>query len=206
MEFLPIIAAILFVDFLALISPGPNFVLTTSAAVSKSRRHAIWTASGIAMGSFAWASAAALGIASVFEALPLLGLVLKVLGIVYLIYLGIKLLRSKGFQPNPDSTPDTTGGARGFWRGFLVNMTNPKSAAYYASVFAAFLTPDMPVWVLALLVAAIATMSLVWHVLIAISFSAPRVQARYISVSKYVDQLCGGVLIFLGLRLAWDSR
>ncbi|WP_299409848.1 LysE family transporter [uncultured Roseobacter sp.] len=206
MEFLPIIAAILFVDFLAHISPGPNFVLTTSAAVSKSRRHAVWTACGVAMGSLAWAGAAALGIASVFEALPLLGFMLKVLGIAYLIYLGIKLLCSKGFQPNANQTTDATSGARGFWRGLLVNMTNPKSAAYYASVFAAFLTPDMPIWVLVLLVAAISAMSLSSHVLIAISFSASRVQTRYISVSKYVDQLCGGILIFLGLRLAWDSR
>ncbi|EBA11905.1 LysE family transporter [Roseobacter sp. CCS2] len=79
MEFPPIIAAIVFVGFLALISLGPNFVLTTSAAVSKSRRHAIWTACGIAIGSFAWAGAAALGIVSVFEALPLLGFALKVL-------------------------------------------------------------------------------------------------------------------------------
>nr|WP_269571784.1 LysE family transporter [Roseobacter sp. CCS2] len=108
-------------------------------------------------------------------------------------------MRSNGFQPNANQTAGTTSGARGFWRGFLANMTNPKSDAYYASVFAAFLTPDMSVWVLVLLIAA---MSLVWHVLIAISFSASRVQTRYISVSKYVDQLCGGVLIFLGLRLA----
>lgn len=205
MEFLPIIAAILLVDFLALISPGPNFVLTTSAAVSKSRRHAVWTASGIAMGSLCWAAAAALGIASVFEALPVLGFVLKVLGIAYLIYLGSKLLRSNGFQPNTTRSTDTANGARGFGRGLLVNMTNPKSAAYYASVFAAFLTPDMPAWVLLVLVGAIAAMSLVWHVLLAIGFSLARVQARYISASKYVDRLCGGVLIFLGLRLAWDS-
>ena len=206
MEFLPIIAAILFVDFLALISPGPNFVLTTSAAVSKSRRDALWTAWGIAAGSFAWAGAAALGIASVFEALPVLGLILKTVGIAYLVYLGIKLLRSKGFQPRIERTIDTNSGIRGFWRGLLVNMTNPKSAAYYASVFAVFLTPDMPIWVLVFLVVSIAAMSLVWHVLIAISFSTTRIQARYISVSKYVDRLCGGVLIFLGLRLAWDSR
>ena len=206
MEFLPIIAAILFVDFLALISPGPNFVLTTSAAVSKSRRDALWTAWGIAAGSFAWAGAAALGIASVFEALPVLGLILKTVGIAYLVYLGIKLLRSKGLQPRIERTIDTNSGIRGFWRGLLVNMTNPKSAAYYASVFAVFLTPDMPIWVLVFLVVSIAAMSLVWHVLIAISFSTTRIQARYISVSKYVDRLCGGVLIFLGLRLAWDSR
>lgn len=206
MEFLPIIAAILFVDFLALISPGPNFVLTTSAAVSKSRRDALWTAWGIAAGSFAWAGAAALGIASVFEALPVLGLILKTVGIAYLIYLGIRLLRSKGFQPRIGQTIDANSGIRGFWRGLLVNMTNPKSAAYYASVFAAFLTPDMPIWVLVLLVVSIAAMSLVWHVLIAISFSTTRIQARYISVSKCVDRLCGGVLIFLGLHLAWDSR
>ena len=112
MEFLPIIAAILLVDFLALISPGPNFVLTTSAAVSKSRRHAVWTASGIAMGSLCWAAAAALGIASVFEALPVLGFVLKVLGIAYLIYLGSKLLRSNGFRPNTTRSTDTANRCR----------------------------------------------------------------------------------------------
>ena len=65
MEYLAIIIAILLVDLLALVSPGPNFVLTTTAAVAQSRKHAIWTGCGIATGSFAWASAAALGIVSV---------------------------------------------------------------------------------------------------------------------------------------------
>ena len=206
MDYLPIIFAILLVDLLALISPGPNFVLTTSSAVSKSRQHALWTGCGIATGSLVWASAAALGIASVFEALPVLGLILKMIGIAYLVYLGIKLLQSKGFQPSDGRSTNAERGMTGFWCGFLVNMTNPKSAAYYASVFAAFLTPDMPIWVLVVLVTAIAAMSLVWHALLAVAFSASAVQARYISVSKYVDRICGSLLIFLGLRLAWDSR
>lgn len=206
MEHLALIAAILLVDLLALVSPGPNFVLVSTAAVSQSRKHAIRTACGIATGSFAWAAAAALGIVSVFEIFPLLGLILKVVGVAYLLYLGIKLLRSHGFQPRARADQNASSEATGYRRGFLVNMTNPKSAAYYASVFAAFLTPEMPLWVLIVLVSAIALMSLAWHVLLAVCFSAAPVQARYILVSKYVDRLCGAFLVLLGLRLAWDTR
>lgn len=206
MEHLAIIAAILFVDLLALVSPGPNFVLVSSAAIAQSRKHAIWTACGIATGSFAWAAAAASGIVSIFEVFPLLGFTMKVVGVAYLIYLGVKLLRSQGFQAATGQNSKADGGMKGFWHGFLVNMTNPKSAAYYASVFAAFLTPEMSVWVLVVLVGSIALMSLAWHVLLAIGLSAASIKARYTSISKYVDRLCGGLLVFLGLRLAWDAR
>lgn len=206
MEYLAIILAILLVDLLALVSPGPNFVLITSAAVAQSRRHAIWTGFGIATGSFAWASAAVLGIVSIFEVFPVLGLILKVVGVAYLIYLGVKLLRSNGFQQSDKHQEEPRGISAGYWRGFLVNMTNPKSAAYYASVFAAFLTPDMPTWVLVVLVTTIAGMSLAWHVLLAVGLSAAPIQKQYILVSKYVDRLCGGLLLLMGLRLALDSR
>lgn len=206
MEYLAIIATILLVDLLALISPGPNFILVTSAAVSQSRGHALLTGLGIAAGSLFWATSAALGLAAVFEALPVLGIALKTLGIAYLVYLGIRLLRSQGFQTNSERAGKTDTGRRSFGRGFLVNLTNPKSAAYYASVFAAFLTPDLPMWVMILLVAVIAIMSLLWHCFLAVALSAQRVQTRYVAVSKLVDRVCGGMLIFLGLRLAWDSR
>jgi threonine efflux protein len=202
----PIIGAILLIDLLALISPGPNFVLVTSAALSQSRRIAVWTACGIAAGSLVWATAAALGIASVFAALPVLGLIIKVAGIAYLLYLGVKLLRSQGYKPPDGQHGPTVRGLSGFSRGLLVNMTNPKSAAYYASVFAVFLTPDMPMTVVVALVVAIFLMSLGWHVLLAVGLSVPRVQARFVSMSKHIDRLCGAVLLFLGLRLAWESR
>ncbi|MEJ6396063.1 LysE family translocator [Gymnodinialimonas sp. 2305UL16-5] len=203
MEYLALILTILFVDLWVLVSPGPNFVLISSAAVTQSREHAIWTACGIATGSFTWAAAAALGLASVFEVFPVIGLILKLVGAAYLIYLGLTLLRSQGFRRLQKKAED---GRTGYWRGFLVNMTNPKSAAYYASVFAAFLTPDMPVWVLGFLVSAIALMSLAWHLLLAIGLSAAALRSRYIAFSKYIDRLCGGLLVVLGLRLACDSR
>lgn len=206
MEYLSIIAAILLIDLLALIGPGPNFVLLTSAAVSQSRRHALAMALGIATGSLFWATAAALGLSAIFDALPLLGLALKVFGIAYLLYLGVKLLRSKGFTPAAARSANPMTQRRCIGRGLMVNLTNPKSAAYYASVFAAFLTPDLPVWVLIVIVAAIALMSLLWHSFLAVALSTPRVQAAYISGAKWCDRLCGAVLVLLGLRLAWDSR
>ena len=206
MEYATIIAAILLVDLLALITPGPNIILPTTAAVSKSRRTALWTACGIATGSLVWAAAAALGIASVLEAVPLLATGLKLVGSAYLVFLGFKLLMSRGFEPSSFQQASTKRGINGFWRGFLVNMSNPKSAAYYASVFAAFLNPDMPAWVLVFLIVAIAAMSLSWHTIVAVSFSATLVKARYISASKSIDRLCGGILVLLGLRLALESQ
>ncbi|MEM7734112.1 MAG: LysE family transporter [Pseudomonadota bacterium] len=205
MDYLALILAVLLVDLLALISPGPNFILVTSAAVSQTRGHALSTACGIAMGSLIWASASALGIASVLEVFPVLGLILKGVGVIYLIYLGIRLLRSQGVEPKA-AQKTSQSLTTGFWRGMLVNLTNPKSAAYYASVFAAFLTPDMPLWVLAVLIGAIAAMSLAWHGILAVGFSTGPVRARYIAASKYIDRACGGILICLGLRLAWDAR
>lgn len=206
MEYLVLIITILFVDFLALVSPGPNFILITSSAVSQSRKHALWTGCGIASGSLVWASAATLGIVSVFEVFPLLGLILKAVGVVYLIYLGVRLLRSRGYQLSEERFKGTEGVTAGYWRGFMVNMTNPKSATYYASVFAAFLTPEMPVWLLVVLVTAIGLMSLIWHAMLAFGFSATSVQRRYIALSKYIDRLCGGLLVYLGIRLALESR
>ena len=207
MEYLAIIATILLVDLVALVSPGPNFVLVSSAAIVQSRKQALWTAGGIATGSLTWAAAAALGIVSVFEVFPLLGLLLKVVGVAYLIYLGVGLLRSKGFEPTQGQSlnPEAKSGAKGFWRGLMVNMTSPKSAAYYASVFAAFLTPEMPAWVLVVLVSSIAALSLVWHLVLAIGLSAAPIKAKYIAASKYVERLFGGLLVLLGLRLALDT-
>lgn len=179
---------------------------TTSATVSKSRRTALWTASGIATGSLLWASAAALGVASVLEALPPLGFVLKALGIAYLVYFGVKLLRSKGFAEAGGEDRGGESEAGGFRRGLLVNMTNPKSAAYHASVFAAFLTPESPAWALVVLVGSIAGMPLGWRMAPALGFSTTRVKARDVSISKHADRLCGAALLFLGFRLARDSR
>lgn len=206
MEYATIIAAILLVDLLAPISPGPNYILTITAAVSKSRRTAFWTACGIATGSLVWAAAAAHGVSSVLEAAPLLAIGLKLVGSAYLVFLGVKLLMSRGFELSSLQQASTVPGINGFLRGVLVNMSNPKSAAYYASVFAAFLNPDMPAWVLVFLIVAIAAMSLSWHTIVAVSFSATLVKARYISASKSIDRLCGGILVLLGLRLALESQ
>lgn len=206
MDYAALILAILFVDLLALVSPGPNFILVSSTAVSASRRAAIWTGTGIATGSLIWAGGAALGIVAIFEALPWLGYALKVAGVCYLLYLGVRLLLSKGFQPGQTDRQQAASAGRGFLRGLLINLTNPKSAAYYASVFAAFLTPAMPAWVLTVLVLAIWLMSLSWHWTLAVGFSMDRVRRPYIRASRLIDRLCGGFLILLGLRLAWENR
>ncbi len=70
MEPVLLLLTILAVDWLALVSPGPNFLLVTQAAVQRSRAYAMAVAFGVATGSLAWCLATALGLSTLFASCP----------------------------------------------------------------------------------------------------------------------------------------
>ncbi|MEM9705609.1 MAG: LysE family transporter [Pseudomonadota bacterium] len=220
MDFTTAILGILFVDLLALVSPGPNFVIVTSAAAGRSRTEATTIAIGIATGTFVWAFSTAVGLTALFEAAPTIGKILRIVGVAYLLYLGVKLVRSTGMQAaeteeesrgavsKPTNARYTDGhGAisRAFLTGFIVNITNPKSIVYYGSVFAVFLAPGFSPILIAVLVIAITAMAFLWYVMLAFVFSAKAVQRRYVRASKIIDRACGVLLLGLGVKLALDG-
>ena len=191
---------------MVMISPGPNFILLSTMALSIGRPTAVRAALGIAIGSLIWMTAAALGVSIIFETLPVLGLLLKIAGGLYLIYLGVKLLRSKGMTAStaPQNSDDVA--INGFGRGLLVNLTSPKSAAYFGSIFAAFFSDQIAVWVLTVLIGCLFLMSILWHVSLALAFSWDVVRVPYIRFSRLIDRIAGTLLVIFGLRLLAASR
>ena len=204
MEYLTAILLLLPVHFAVMVSPGPNFVLLSTTALAVNRATAVQAAFGIAVGSLIWMIAAALGISVILETLPVLGWVLKVIGGAYLIYLGVKLWRSapfKDLKPQPGSSAII-----GFRRGLLVNLTSPKSAAYFGSIFAAFLSENMPLWVVFLLISAFFMLSIAWHVALAVLFSTETVRKPYTRFSGLINRVSGSVLMLFGARLMSEVR
>ena len=206
MEHLVLVLAILPVHFMVMMSPGPNAILLSTTALSVGRASAVRTAFGIATGSLIWMSAAALGVSVIFETLLVLGWLLKIAGGFYLIYLGFRLLSSIGLPQSTMKPNSGTVAVYGFRRGLLVNLTNPKSATYFGSIFAVFLTVQIPSWVVATVIGCFFLTSILWHCTLAVTISWDKIRGPYIRFSRIIDRIAGAVLILLGIRLFSDSR
>lgn len=204
MNALWILAAVAATQFLAAASPGPNFVIVTSHATGGSRQAGLQVVAGVLAATVAWACAAALGLGAVVARLPWLYAALQLAGAAYLIYLGIRMIRG-ALRGGGRAVAEQTGLVRG-WpavrAGFVTNITNPKSVAYYASLFAVMVPSSSPAWLLFAAVLVAVLVSTLWWVTVALLFSLSPVRRVYERVRRWIDLVAGGVLVALGCRLA----
>jgi threonine efflux protein len=131
---LSILLTIWFLHVAAMMSPGANVLLVSQLAASDRARSAVFAALGVTVGAAIWSLCAVLGVNAVFQVFPGLRLALQVAGGLYLLYVASRLWRSGGAALG--SGPAVSSAAA-FRLGFLTNITNPKSALFFGSVFAA---------------------------------------------------------------------
>ena len=126
--------------WVALVTPGANVLVVSNLAAADARRPAIFAALGVTLVALIWATLAVLGVNAVFAAHPYLRIVVQVAGGIYLVYLATRLWRSAAAPDGRASTSLTPLAA--FRLGFFTNITNPKSALFFGSVFATALPHD----------------------------------------------------------------
>lgn len=183
----------------ALLSPGANLLLVSQLAASDRGKSVLFAAFGVTLGALLWATFAVLGVHTVFGAFPGLRLGLQVLGGAYLLYVATRLWRSTGpklGKPAPAISRSTA-----FRLGFLTNITNPKSALFFGSVFAASFPAEPGVALQISAVAMIVVNALCWHTLLAYLFSRPRVRAGYARSRNTANRVASALLGVLGLGL-----
>jgi RhtB (resistance to homoserine/threonine) family protein len=199
-SYVPLLATLFVVDMLAAMSPGPNFLLVTQTAIRRTSRAAGAVVVGLIAANLAWCAAVILGLTVVFQAVPWLYGALKVAGGAYLIYLGVSMWRSRGeAAAAPGSAIGSLRGA--FVRGFVTNLTNPKSAVYFGSIFALFLSPGTPVTIQAVAIGIVLVDTVVWYGAVAVLFSRPAVQRVYDAARGPIDRVAGSVMGAFGARL-----
>ncbi len=206
-SYLGLLSGIMAVHLAAVISPGPNFLVITQTSIRDSRYSGLSSAVGVAFASALWALVALLGVSVLFETATWLYSLLKLLGGAYLIYLGVQSWRhSKKLLLSSEAPLATRSAWRSFRTGFLTNLTNPKAAVFFGSIFAALLSPSLPLWVRGAAVGLVFFNALWWYALVAVVFSARKVQQAYAKAKRYIDRAVGGFLVLLGLRLVLSSR
>jgi RhtB (resistance to homoserine/threonine) family protein len=203
-----VLGGIFAVHVAAIASPGPNVLIVTQTAMSRTRRAGVAAALGIAAGAAVWSGSVVLGLSALLARFAWLHGALRLLGGLYLVYLGIRLWRAAaeplaaGGGPGAASATDWPA----FRRGLLTNLTNPKAALFYGGVFAAFLAPDLPAWVPPAAVALIFVNSAAWHGALAWLFSTPRAQRAYARLKRWIDRGSGAALGALGLAFLLAGR
>src|ERR1700731_2201257 len=132
---------------LGAMSPGPSFILVARTSLGGSRRDGLAAAGGMGVGGVFFSAIALLGLLAILTAVPLLHLALKVLGGTYLVYLGYRIWRG-ALQPlvlqRTSLQNYPTQARRSFVLGLVTQVSNPKTAVVYASVFASLLPHNIP--------------------------------------------------------------
>ncbi|MDE5455373.1 LysE family transporter [Bradyrhizobium sp. CSA112] len=215
MQELVTLASIVAALAVGVVSPGPSFVMVARVAVASTRSRALASALGMGAGGAVFGAAALLGLQSVLLAVPALYAGLKIVGGLYLCYLGYLIFRSAqqplatagadGRSSPQDKYPGSRGTLRAFWLGVTTQISNPKAAIIYASVFAAFLPASFSMGFAAVLLAAVFLVEAAWYALVALLFSSSGPQRAYLSCKSWVDRAAGAVMLGLGLKLVTSA-
>jgi threonine/homoserine/homoserine lactone efflux protein len=194
---------------LGAMSPGPSFILVARTSVAVSRRDGLAAAVGMGVGGVLFSVIALLGLLTILTAVPLLHLTLKVLGGTYLLYLGYRIWRGARQPLVLESTPlqgRHTQAWRSFVLGLVTQMSNPKTAIVYASVFASLLPSKAPPFVLVGLPIMIFAIETIWYSVVAVALSAPSPRAHYLASKAWIDRTAGSIMSLLGLKLIFETQ
>ena len=191
--------------FLFAIFPGPALLYTAAQTLARGRAAGFMAALGIHIGGYAHVVAAALGLSAIFRHVPELYFALKIAGALYLIWLGVGLIRTR---LDLDALPQVRvqSAHRALFQSIVVEVLNPKVALFFIAFLPQFVDPAaaFPLWLQFLALGVIVNLAFTTADLITVLLTSSVLTGlRRSGVAQRVARVVGGsVLIGLGARLA----
>lgn len=191
-----------------LLIPGPTVLLVLSYAISQGRRVALATVGGVALGDLIAMSASLAGLGALVLASATLFTVLKWVGAIYLVYLGIKLFRSAATASLGDLEEATAPNASSvFGHATAVTALNPKSIVFFIAFVPQFIVVDNPLMPqFTILVATFVGLAAVNALVYALLADRLRAKIARPSVLAWFSRLSGSALIAMGVATAAFKR
>lgn len=196
------------IQFLAVISPGPDFAMVVKTAIGQSRRIAIYNAFGIALGVIVHVSYCILGLAVVITQSVLLFNFIKYLGAAYFIYLGIQSLMvnktdsANKFLIHAENLGSNVTPVVAIKRGFFCNVLNPKATLFFLGLFTLVINPHTSRIIQFIYGIEIFLITFLWFALLATMITHPFVKSRITQWQHVITKMMGGLLIAFGCKLA----
>jgi threonine/homoserine/homoserine lactone efflux protein len=189
------------------IVPGPGIFYVAARTLSGGRKVGIASTFGTALGGLVHVIAGGIGVSAIILASAELFTLLKLLGAVYLVWLGIKTFREAGIVPQEQ--PISKGSGRAFREGVLVEALNPKTAAFFLAFIPQFLEPASCALALHFMALGLVSVTLNTAVDSVVVFMASAARENFERRPRLVQRLRQGSGLFiagLGVSLALARR
>lgn len=188
--------------------PGPTLMLVLSYAMTQGRRVAIASALGVAVGDLIAMTISVIGLGALFLASAMAFSVLKWIGAAYLVYLGVKMLRSATSATSAlmDKPADQPAG-KVFRDLATVTALNPKSNTFFIAFVPQFIQADAAFAPqAAILIATFVTLAACNAMIFALAANAMRKRITRPNFQTWLNRIGGGTLILMGLLTATLRR
>ena len=199
--------------FLLNVTPGPDTAYIVGRSVAQGRGAGLMSALGISAGCCVHSLACAFGLTALLAASATAFTVIKFVGALYLIYLGVRLVFTRPAAAGAAGAVRAAGAPKSlrqlFLQGFWTNVLNPKVVLFFVSFFPQFVTTGSDHKALAFLTLGVVfvVMSMVWNSFVA--WIAGGVTQRFSGkpgVKRWLDRGVGSAFVGLGIRLATATR
>jgi threonine/homoserine/homoserine lactone efflux protein len=202
------LAAFALVAFIGIATPGPTVLL----ALTNGSRFGVWRAgfgmAGAMLSDFMLIGAVAVGLGALLAASGIWFAIVKWIGVCYLAFLGVALLRSRGMldQSLRQAGSGSAAPRALFLKSFLVAVTNPKGYLFFSAFLPQFIVPDAPLLPqYGALAAVFMTLDLLVMTVYAL-LGARAVRLLKESGARWLERICGGALLALAGSLAFYRR
>ena len=206
----PLVITVIIAHFLALLSPGPDFMLLVKSGIKNGLRNALGLAAGIALANAVYIVLCIVGLGEILMSSLVLLRIVKAVGGIFLLYIAVSALGSKRdhyIYKNEIQTPSEKNKEyhAEFFTGFLSGISNPKNLVFYLSLFSMVLSAEtgkglkigLGIWMTSLV--------FFWDSMILMVLSRDSVRKTFSGIVYYIDKTAGVIIGVLGIKLIFSA-
>ncbi len=188
--------------FLAVMSPGPDFIMVTRNTLLYSRQKAMLTAVGISLGVAIHATYSAVGLTFLANSYQKIIPFIQYAGGAYLMYIGVNTFFSRQTShQKTESVSKQISKFDAFVNGFFCNAFNPKACLFFISLFTLLAQYHVPLYLQFFYVIEIIVLTLFWFTGLAIFFTIPSINQKLALIQHVLMKVFGVLLFVLGFYL-----
>ncbi len=194
------------IHLLAVMSPGPDFVMVLKNALQYNRKIAVYTALGIGLGIGVHILYSIAGVAYLLQKNQSLFYIIKIAGALYIIYMGAKtfMTQRKKIEIGGNRNSPELSTWQAIKTGFFTNVLNPKASLFFLSLFSVLMPPDVPIWFLIGISFMLITVTFLWFSLVSVIFTNRKIVKSYEKYESFLVKAFGLILIFLGIAIFFE--
>lgn len=201
-----LVLKILLAHFLAVASPGPDFIVVLRNTLTYSRKAGIFTSLGIGTGIIIHVVYTFLGIGLIIKESPALFEIIKYIGTAYILYIAYQSFFSKSNSKIiSENKKENISTLKAFRIGFFTNVFNPKVSLFFLSLFTVILEPNTSVSLLVFLAFMIVFSTVLWFVLVSFIFTKEKIQKKYYLYQNSINKVFGILLFLFALQLIFTQ-